>query len=229
MKIDEATNKDILKYASLLSARGFICNTLGNIAIKVKPENSNDSVIHTKRKGISLTEMTEDDIAVLTADTSELLRGKNAPSVGYQLNREIFRHRSDINAVIHLHIDEVIAYFSLEGNKEFRYISDDTALVMGKPIYVCERHVNVEKDASHIKDFIANTNCFIMPNHGVTVLGRHVSEAYNRLTSFVAEMRRINQAVLLSNASGKEVRWISDSERDEMHEWGDETIYGNTK
>ncbi len=41
-----------------------------------------------------------------------------------------------------------------------------------------------------IKDFIADTNCIIMRRHGFTVLGRTVSEAYDRTNVLISEAKR---------------------------------------
>ena len=39
-----------------------------------------------------------------------------------------------------------------------------------------------------IKDFIEHTNSLVMENHGVTTLGRTVSEAYHRLNTLTSEV-----------------------------------------
>ena len=41
-----------------------------------------------------------------------ILYGERATTVGHQMNREILRLRPDVNAVIHLHHDETIAFFA---------------------------------------------------------------------------------------------------------------------
>ena len=41
-----------------------------------------------------------------------------------------------------------------------------------------------------VKDFIAGTNVVVLLGHGVTALGRTISEAYHRLNSLTAEVRR---------------------------------------
>ena len=217
----------ILKYAEFIAKRGWVCNTLGNIALRVPHYHyPMHGVIYTKHKTISLEEMGLANIVITDVDGG-LLYGKRKPSIGHQLNREVFRCRPDINAVIHLHINEVIAYFSVMGIGDMPYISDDTALVLGKPVHILPPNINVEKDASSIKDFIRDTNCFIMPNHGVTTLGRNLSEAFHRMTSFDAEIKRIMLAILLAKSLGKSVNYVSPEDIREMHEWSEEIIYGN--
>src|SRR3990172_8201091 len=183
---DTEVGRELLYYAGFLSQRGYICNTLGNVAVRVShrcdPENG---VIYTKHRGVSLEEMSLDNIVVKDI-CGRLLYGSRDASIGSKLNAEVFKHRPDINAVIHLHIDEAISFFSASGWKEFRYISIDAPPVLGKDPYILDPEINVEKDAAHIKKFIGRTNCFIMPNHGATTLGRDLSEAYHRMNTVVA-------------------------------------------
>jgi L-fuculose-phosphate aldolase len=224
--VDSAIVEAMLVYAKRLVSRGFVTNTLGTVAVRVTNASQPSGVIYTKRKGVSLEEMTANDIAI-TDGAGNLLHGLRAPSIGHQLNRAIFRDRPDIQAVIHVHPDDVIAYgVGAQLEATLPIVSADAALVLQKPVHILNASVNVEADVSTVPDFIHLTNCFIMPNHGVTALGRDISEAFHRLCTCVAEVRRINLATLLSSASGHSVRLVSQEELDLMYEQGELVIYG---
>jgi len=215
----------MLTYARRLVARGFVCNTLGTLAVRVV-EPRFGAVIYTKRKGTSLEEMAAGDVAVTDLD-GNLLHGLRAPSIGHQLNRAIFRERSDIGAVIHVHPDDVIAYgVAAPHGEALPMVSADAALVLQKPVRILKPEVNVELDVSAVPQFIHLTNCFIMPNHGVTALGRDVSEAYHRLCTCVAEVRRLSRATLLGAAFGRAVQLVDQQELDAMFAQGEQVIYG---
>ncbi len=218
---DTAVANQLLRYADFVSRRGYICNTLGNIALRAThPYDPKNGVIYTKHKGISLEEMTAENIVVKDID-GKLLYGSRDTSVGNKLNCEIFKHRSDINAVIHLHVNEILSLFSVNRWKDFPYLSIDAPPVLGKNPHILDPEVNVEQDASHIKDFIGKTNCFIMPNHGVTTLGRDISEAYNRMNTVVAETRRIANAILLNTVAGSSVPYLPLSEVEKLYRIAD--------
>ena len=70
------------------------------------------------------------------------------------------------------------------------------------------------------------TNCIVMPNHGVTTFGRDLSEAYHRLTSVIAEVQRIIQALQIATMTGKEVNWIPEQEVRQMFENSEQVVYG---
>src|SRR5512147_2653458 len=107
----------LLRYARLVVARGYVHNSLGNIAIRVPHPGFPHGVAYTKHAEVSLEEMTIDNVVVTDIPTPTLLHGTVPTSVGHNLNREILRLRADVNAVIHAHHDETIAFFAA-GAKE---------------------------------------------------------------------------------------------------------------
>ena len=224
---DKNIAKEIIRYAGMVVKRGWVCNTLGNIAVRKGHPAYPFGTVYTKHKGVSLEEMDLSHIVVTDVRAGNLLYGERQPSIGHQLNRAVFWHRADINAVFHLHVNSAIAYFSVIGARTMKYISDDTALILGKPVYVLEPQINVEKDASSTGSFISETNCFVMPNHGVTTLGRHISEAYHRMCSLVAEVERVTAAGTVAKAFKREISWVPEKVIQEMYGLGEDIIYGN--
>ena len=155
----EETNFDnqlatrFLKYADMLSRQGLVVNTLGNIAVRVEhPRDALNDVVYTKHMGVSLEEMTIDNVVVTDLTEGSLLYGNQLPSIGHVMNRTVFRLRKDINAVMHIHANDVISYFSVTGEKEMRFISADTALILAKPVYVLDPNINIETDAALLED-----------------------------------------------------------------------------
>lgn len=222
---DEPVGNLLLKYARMVVARGHVHNTLGNIALRVPHPVFPDGVVYTKPAEISLEEVTPEDLVITDVPTGTLLHGSKVTSVGHQLNREIFRLRPDVSAVIHVHHDDTIAFFASGAFKELRVLSLEFPPVMGKPPHRLPSHVDVEQDVGPIKDFIANTNAILMENHGVTTLGRTISEAYHRLNTLTAEVRRNIRAEQLAALKGTEIRFLDQEGVDWMYEHADRIIY----
>lgn len=197
-----------LTYARMLVSRGYVHNTLGNMAIRSPHPGHEHGVAYTKHSGVSLEEATADNIVVTDIPTPRLLHGTVPTSVGHQLNREILRLRPDINAVIHVHHDETIAFFASGAFSELPVLSIEFPFVMGKPPRVLPSHVNVEQDVAPLADFIAETNAIVMESHGVTTLGRTISEAYHRLNTLASEVRRNIEAHGLAAQCGGKVRLV---------------------
>ncbi len=222
---DEAVGELFLRYARMVADRGYIHNTLGNMAMRVRLPGFEHGVAYTKHAEVSLEEMTIDNIVVTDIPTSEILYGDAMTSVGHNLNREILRLRPDIDAVIHVHDDHTIAFLASGAFDEVRVLSLDFPFIHGKPAYYLPADVDVESDARQIEAFIAGTNCLVLVGHGVTTLGRTISEAYHRLTSFTSEARRNIIAERLAALKGTRVRYHPAEEIERMYRLAEQVIY----
>ena len=76
-----------------------------------------------------------------------------------------------------------------------------------------------------MKDFIGNTNSVVLLGHGVTTLGRNISEAYHRLNSLTAEVRRNIAAELLASRAGTKPAYRSEEEIQAMYRFAEAIIY----
>jgi L-fuculose-phosphate aldolase len=90
---------------------------------------------------------------------------------------------------------------------------------------VVPSHLDVEQDVGPVADFIGGTNAVIMENHGVTTLGRTISEAYHRLNTLTSEVRRNVLAVKLAAAAGTQVHAIAPEAVEWMYRHAESVIY----
>jgi ribulose-5-phosphate 4-epimerase/fuculose-1-phosphate aldolase len=223
--VDRETARTFLKYARLLAARGYIHNTLGNIVMRVPHPGYPQGVAYTKHAELSLEEMEAENIVVTDIPTSRILCGDRVTSIGHNLSREILRLRPDVAATIHVHDDALIAFLGSGAAGEVKMLSLDLPFVMGKPIHYVPGHVDVEADVSSVADFIQGTNAVVLVGHGVTTLGRTVSEAYHRLNSLTAEVRRNIAAELLAGRAGTRPQYRSEAEVQSMYRFAESIIY----
>lgn len=208
LRFDPAVAEQILGVARRLTARGYVHNQLGNVAVRVPHPEHAHGVIYTKHSGVSLEDATADNIVITDVPTGALLHGRIPTSIGHQLNREILRLRPDVGAVIHVHHDETIALFASRAVKELRVLSLEFPLIMGRPPVLLPSHMDVEQDVGPVGAFIQDTNAIMMESHGVTTLGATLAEAYYRLNTLAAEVRRVTQAEALAAAAGTEVAYL---------------------
>ena len=225
MRPDPAVVESFLRYARLLAARGYVHNTLGNIVIRVAHAGFPHGVAYTKHAELSLEEMGPQNVVITDIPTSRVLYGEKITSIGHNLSREILRLRPDIHATIHVHDDSLIALLGSGAVREVRMLSLDPPFVLGKPVHYVPAHVDVEADVSGVKDFIEGTNSVVLVGHGVTTLGRTVSEAYHRLTTLTAEARRNIDAELLAAATGSRPAYRSEAELQAMYRHAEAIIY----
>ena len=222
---DPEVGRQLLKYARLVAARGYVHNTLGNIVLRAPHPDYPHGVAYTKHAELSLEEMELENIVITDVPTSRILCGSKVTSIGHNLSREILRLRPDIQATIHVHDDAMIAYFGSGAFAEVKTLSLDLPFVLGKPIHYVPGNVDVEADVSGVKEFIQDTNSVVLLGHGITTLGRNVSEAYHRLNSLTAEIRRNVAAELLALAKGSTPQYRSQAEIESMYRFAESIIY----
>lgn len=225
MAPDPAVVRSFLRYARLVCARGYVHNTLGNIVVRTPHPDYPHGVACTKPAEMSLEEVEAEDLVVTDIPTSRILHGARITSIGHNLSREILRLRPDIQATIHVHDDAMIAFFGSGAFREVRMLSLDLPFVLGKPIHYVPAHVDVEADVSGVREFIQDTNAVVLLGHGITTLGRSLSEAYHRLNSLTAEIRRNVAAELLAARAGTRPLYRSAQEVEAMYRHAEAIIY----
>jgi ribulose-5-phosphate 4-epimerase/fuculose-1-phosphate aldolase len=222
---DVRVAEEFLRYAGLLARRGYVHNTLGNMALRVAHPDFPHGVAYTKHAEVSLEEMSMANLVITDIPTSRLLHGTRMTSVGHNLNREILRLRPDIDAVIHVHDDVTIGFLGSGAYTEVKVLSLDMPFILGKPPHYVPASLDVEADVAPVARFIQDTNTVVLVGHGVTSLGRTPSEAYHRLNSFVSEVRRNILAEQLAALKGSKPAYRSEAEIAEMHRHAEAIIY----
>jgi ribulose-5-phosphate 4-epimerase/fuculose-1-phosphate aldolase len=221
---DRAIGETYIRYSRMMVDRGYVQSTLGGMVIRAPHPGYADGICYAKPEGVSLEEVTLDDLVITDIPYGRILYGERATTVGHQMNREILRLRPDTSCVIHLHHDETIAFLAA-GHEEIRITSLTFPYLMQKPARYLPAHLNVEEDVAPIKTFIQDTNCIIMRRHGFTVLGRTVSEAYHRTNVLVSEVNRNVMVELLCAAKGSQPDYLSKEEMEWMYQRGDAVVY----
>jgi len=221
---DPQVGATYVRYAHMLAARGYVQSTLGGMVIRVAHPKFPDGLAYAKPAGVSLEEMEIDDVVITDIPCGRVLHGNAATSVGHQMNREILRLRPDVTCIIHLHHDETIALLAA-GCEEIKSFSLTFSYLMQKPLAYLPAHLNVEEDVGPIKTFIQDTNCIVMKRHGITVLGRTVSECYHRVNVYAAEVKRHILVELLCAAKNTRPEHIGREEMEWMFSRGDAVVY----
>jgi len=225
IQVDEQIGRQFVRYAKMLAARGYVHNTLGNMVIRTPHPDYVHGLAYTKHAEISLEEMEIENIVITEVDSSKIVFGSKLTSIGHNLSREILRLRPDIQATIHVHDDSIIAWLGSNPERGFPVLSLDPPFVLGKPVHCVPAHVDVEADVSSVASFIANTNAVVLVGHGVTTLGRNISEAYHRLNTLTAEVKRCILAEQLAGQTGKRPHYREAAEIEAMYRYADRIIY----
>ena len=75
VEFDPAIGELVLRYARMIVARGYVHNSLGNLAIRVPHPDFEHGVVYTKHAEVSLEEMTIENVVITDVPTPTLLHG----------------------------------------------------------------------------------------------------------------------------------------------------------
>jgi L-fuculose-phosphate aldolase len=226
----EADVKSFMSYARRLVRRDLVCNTLGNIVLRLQDDRLPNGVgLLTKRRGVSLEELRIGDLVVTDVEQPTLYHGSIPPSGGHLLNQRLFRVNAieNIHAVIHTHADLAIGLLSQLYPGEFAFVSVDTAIVLGSPPTIFDYGVNPESDVDQIDEVNLHASCLLMPNHGITTVGSSLSEAYHRHTSIIAELKRLLIAMIVAHIKDRKIRTTPLEDTAELFALGTRFLYGS--
>ncbi|MBS0539579.1 MAG: class II aldolase/adducin family protein [Proteobacteria bacterium] len=222
---DPAIAREFVKYAHLVAGRGYVHNTLGNIVIRGRHPDFPHGLAYTKHAEISLEEMDESNIVITDVPSPRILWGERMTSIGHNLSREILRLRPDVGATLHVHDDAAIALYGSGAPQEFKVLSLDPPFVLGKPVHFVPAHVDVEADVSSVASFVQDTNSIVLVGHGITTFGRNISEAYHRMNTLTAEVRRCMEAERHAALAGTAVAYRGRDEIEAMYRFAERIIY----
>jgi len=187
--------------ARILAIHGHGDLTLGHISGRLPGQG----IVHIKRKGLGLEEVTPADFAAVTLDGRQV-GGRGPLHLETVLHLEIYRARPDVNAVIHTHPPYATAFGATGAC--LTYVSHDAVLFAeGLPVFeeTPDLIVNAEQGRA-IAKALAGCKAVLLRNHGVMVVGNDVPWAVlaaltlerairlQALAGSLGELRPISQA-----------------------------------
>src|SRR5437762_12718154 len=87
VSFDRGLAGQYLLYAHRLAARGYVQAAVGNMVMRAPHPDYPDGVCYVKCQGVSLEEMSIDDIVITDVAFGRILYGERATTVGHQMNQ----------------------------------------------------------------------------------------------------------------------------------------------
>jgi L-fuculose-phosphate aldolase len=166
----------------------------GNISVKL-----NDGYFLITESGKALNELSYRNILKIDANGNNI-KGNSKPSKETKMHLSIYRQRSDVNAVVHLHpivattlisIEEAITAVTME---ELYFIGEKIGVV---PLLPAGSNELMESVMNSMREY----NVVVLKNHGATSAGTSLKEAFYR----IIKLERAAQATLIAKAFGKKI------------------------
>src|SRR5271155_1361916 len=82
---DRTVGETYVRYAGMLVDRGYVQSSLGGMVIRVAHPRHADGICYAKPQGLSLEEVTVDDLVITDITYGRILHGERATTVGHQM------------------------------------------------------------------------------------------------------------------------------------------------
>ncbi|MEV6349736.1 class II aldolase/adducin family protein [Actinoplanes sp. NPDC051851] len=151
---------------------GLVIASGGNLSARV-PDT--DHFVVTAA-GTWLDALTPADFALLDLDGNHL--GGPPPSSEWKLHHRAYRHRPDINAVVHVHPQHAVLLDAL--GHQIRLLTLDHAFYVRAVATTPYRPNGSDALADEATAHLTDHDCVIMSHHGCTTVGPTTEMAYRR-------------------------------------------------
>ena len=180
--------KQVALFAKLVWDRKLTDGTGGNMSIRNK-----DKIYITPTSTIKHF-LTENDIITIDKNGNKI-EGEKEPSSERRMHIKIYEKASDVNAIIHAH-PRYATSFAVTFQKLPVYALPESALVLDPITYIEYQMPGTQEFAdAFAKGLEEGSRVFVLQNHGVTVAGKDIEEAYMKLETleFLAEVSVISK------------------------------------
>ncbi|MFM1814396.1 MAG: Methylthioribulose-phosphate dehydratase [Pseudomonadota bacterium] len=121
------------------------------------------------------SQITADDICVIDRE-GKLVEGKGNPPLEFHLHCGIYRHRDDVNAVVHAH-PKWSTFLTMVG-EPYRPVFAQGVLPSPVPVLDTPDSINTYEMAERLAATLGNGRCALMKSHGAVATGKDIVEAF---------------------------------------------------
>lgn len=165
------TKQGVLDTINRVYYQGLTTTSGGNISCM-----DNDGRIFITPSGVDKGSLAINDIMEVTADKKVI--GPHTPSMELPFHSNIYKERNDIRAVVHAHAPAVVAYATARQvpNTAIASCYADILGKVGDSCYDIPGSISLGEIVK--AEFVNGYNCVMMHNHGATVGGATLEEAF---------------------------------------------------
>ena len=175
----------------MLPKNNLVTMTSGNVSGR-DPESG---FVVIKPSGIPYEELTPEDMVVVDID-GRVIEGRWRPSVDTATHLYVYRHRQDVNGIVHTHSPYATSFAAL-GRPIPVYL---TAIAdeFGGPIPIGPyARIGGEEIGKAIVEHIGNSPAILMKNHGVFTIGKTPEAAVKAAVMLEDVARTVHLALQL--------------------------------
>ena len=174
MSTESSLRADIVEIGRRLYARGYTASNDGNISVRLGGER-----LLVTPKGVSKGFMTADMMCVTDLDGRKL-QGERDPSSEILMHLEVYRQRSDVQAVVHAH-PPIATGFAVAGIPLDRAVLAEVLTTLGS-VPIAEYATPSTKELPEaVRKYIRAHDGMLLANHGALTVGGDLYSAYYKM------------------------------------------------
>lgn len=169
---DIETRKEIIRSGILLSEKGLVQGTGGNISCRA------ERGLLITPSGIDYRRLVPENIVLMSLE-GKVLEGNKKPSIEKDMHMKIYLSRKDINAVIHTH--SLYATAIASARLPLYPITDNQVALFCGTVQVADyAPIGTKELAENAARTLAGGSGVLLANHGALCVGKDLDEALIR-------------------------------------------------
>lgn len=185
-----AVARAICRVGARLSERGLIGGSEGNIGVRLAA----DRLLVTPR-GRAKGDLVPDDLIEVDLE-GRAIRGGGEPSTELLMHLTIFRHRADVQAVVHAHPPTATGFATAGLSIDCDCIPEILATLGSVPL-VPYGMTGTPDLSAQLRPFLDGHDALLLANHGAVTMGATLEQAHQRMESVEQAARILFTARML--------------------------------
>jgi L-fuculose-phosphate aldolase len=185
-EIYRKVQSDLVKYARMLHARGYIVASEGNLSARVPP---GDRILITPGD-LRVLDLDEKDLVLVGLDGTKIA-GDHEPSREHALHLSIYVTRPEVHAIIHAHPPYTTAY-SFEMPRFYKPMLPELQEGTGNFGFIPYRPPGTLELADTVKERCSDCSVLILQKHGLVTLDKSLDKAFDSLERVEFEFKVSN-------------------------------------
>jgi L-fuculose-phosphate aldolase len=182
---------NIIEAGKRAYVRGYVAANDGNISARIDKKH----VLITPT-GINKGFIKASDLIIVDMN-GKIISGKRKPTSEIQMHLQIYKERTDVNSVCHLH-PLYATGFAVAGIPLDQDVLSEAVIVLGKVPLVEYGTPGSEELYSKLLLHLRDSDAFLLANHGALTVGTDVFDAYNKMET----LEHVAQIVFIAKQLG---------------------------
>ncbi|MBB6144194.1 L-fuculose-phosphate aldolase [Silvibacterium bohemicum] len=166
--------RELVRFGKWLYRLGFMPGTSGNLSVRL-----DDDRLLVTPTGTSKYLMRSADMVIVDLDGRHVAGSKRATSE-LSMHLAVYRHRDDVNAVVHAH-PPVATAFACAGRGLDEMLCQEAAMTLGSVPLAEYATTGTDEVPASLEPFLPGHEAILMANHGAVSYGATLLDAFLKM------------------------------------------------